>query len=79
MWVGQEPCQMVEGLEATRISGTAINVDRTDTTANSWVATYTYSDGDQATVNVTLLPTGIYLLRATGQWGSAVRKFTIKR
>lgn len=70
---------MVEGLEATRISGTAINVDRTDTTANSWVATYTYSDGDQAIVNVTLLPTGIYLLRATAQWGSAVRKFTIKR
>lgn len=70
---------MVEGLEATRISGTAINVDRTDTTADSWVATYTYSDGDQAIVNVTLLPTGIYLLRATGRRGSAVRKFAIKR
>lgn len=70
---------MVEGLEATRISDTAINVDRTDTTADSWVATYTYSDGDQATVNVTSLPTGIYLLRATGRRGSAVRKFAIKR
>ena len=34
---------------------------------------------DKATINVTSLPTGIYLLRATGQWGSAVKKFAIKR